>query len=121
MGAGVYLAEKGDGTIGNTIRFMAEVLSGVPSIVIGIVAYALVVMPMGHFSALAGGVALAILMIPTLARATEELVRLVPGVAARGLAGPGSAQLEDQPAGGAPHRDGRDRHRLFAGRGPGRR
>ena len=79
VGAGVYLAEKGDGTIGNTVRFMAEVLSGVPSIVIGIVAYALVVIPMGHFSAWAGGVALAILMIPTLARATEELVRLVPG------------------------------------------
>src|SRR5262249_18727721 len=72
-GAGVYLAEKGDGTIGNTVRFMAEVLSGVPSIVIGIVAYALVVIPMGHFSAWAGAVALAILMIPTLARATEEL------------------------------------------------
>jgi len=79
VGAGVYLAEKGEGTIGNTVRFMAEVLSGVPSIVIGIVAYALVVMPMGHFSAWAGAVALAILMIPTLARATEELVRLVPG------------------------------------------
>jgi len=79
VGAGVYLAEKGDGTVGNTVRFMAEVLSGVPSIVIGIVAYALVVIPMGHFSAWAGGVALAILMIPTLARATEELVRLVPG------------------------------------------
>jgi phosphate transport system permease protein len=78
VGAGVYLAEKGDGTIGSTVRFMAEVLSGVPSIVIGIVAYALVVIPMGHFSATAGGVALAILMIPTLARATEELVRLVP-------------------------------------------
>jgi phosphate transport system permease protein len=79
VGAGVYLAEKGDGAIGNTVRFMAEVLSGVPSIVVGIVAYALVVVPSGHFSALAGGVALAILMIPTLARATEELVRLVPG------------------------------------------
>jgi len=79
VGAGVYLAEKGDGTVGNTVRFMAEVLSGVPSIVIGIVAYALVVIPMGHFSAWAGAVALAILMIPTLARATEELVRLVPG------------------------------------------
>jgi len=79
VGAGVYLAEKGEGTVGHTVRFMAEVLSGVPSIVIGIVAYALVVIPMGHFSAWAGGVALAILMIPTLARATEELVRLVPG------------------------------------------
>jgi len=79
VGAGVFLAEKGDGTIGNAVRFMAEVLSGVPSIVVGIVAYALVVLPMGHFSALAGGVALAILMIPALARSTEELVRLVPG------------------------------------------
>ncbi|HVP61933.1 MAG TPA: phosphate ABC transporter permease PstA [Myxococcaceae bacterium] len=79
VGAGIYLAEKGDGTLGNTVRFVAEVLSGVPSIVIGIVAYALVVIPMGHFSALAGGVALAILMIPTVAITTEELVRLVPG------------------------------------------
>ncbi len=78
VGAGVYLAEKGDGTVGSTVRFMAEVLSGVPSIVVGIVAYAMVVVPMGHFSAVAGAVALAILMIPTLARATEELVRLVP-------------------------------------------
>jgi phosphate transport system permease protein len=79
VGAGVFLAEKGNGTIGNAVRFMADVLSGVPSIVIGIVAYALVVIPMGHFSALAGGVALSILMMPALARATEELVRLVPG------------------------------------------
>jgi phosphate transport system permease protein len=61
------------------IRFTAEVLSGVPSIVVGIVAYGLVVLPMHRFSALAGGVALAVLMIPTLARSTEELVRLVPG------------------------------------------
>ena len=79
VGAGVFLAEKGDGTVGKTVRFMAEVLSGVPSIVVGIVAYALVVIPMGHFSAIAGAVALAILVIPTLARATEELVRVVPG------------------------------------------
>lgn len=78
VGAGVFLAEKGDGTVVRSVRFMAEVLSGVPSIVVGIVAYALVVIPMGHFSAIAGGVALAILMIPTLARATEELVRVVP-------------------------------------------
>ncbi len=79
VGAGVFLAEKGDGTMGSTVRFMAEVLSGVPSIVVGIVAYALVVIPMGHFSAWGGAVALSILMIPTLARSTEELVRLVPG------------------------------------------
>src|SRR5262249_46834517 len=79
VGAGVYLAERGDTRLGDAIRFMAEVLSGVPSIVIGIVAYGLVVLPMRRFSALAGGVALAVLMVPTLARSTEELVRLVPG------------------------------------------
>ncbi len=78
VGAGVYLAERGDGKAGDLIRFTAEVLSGVPSIVIGIVAYGLVVLPMRRFSALAGGIALAVLMIPTVARSTEELVRLVP-------------------------------------------
>lgn len=78
VGAGVFLAERGGGRFGDAIRFTAEVLSGVPSIVIGIVAYGLVVLPMRRFSALAGGVALAVLMVPTLARSTEELVRLVP-------------------------------------------
>jgi phosphate transport system permease protein len=79
IGAGVFLAERGDGPFGRSVRFIAEVLSGVPSIVIGVVAYGLVVVPMKRFSALAGGVALAILMMPSLARTTEELVRLVPG------------------------------------------
>jgi phosphate transport system permease protein len=79
VGAGVYLAERGDGRLGGAIRFTAEVLSGVPSIVVGIVAYGLLVVPMKRFSALAGGVALAILMLPAIARATEEMVRLVPG------------------------------------------
>jgi phosphate transport system permease protein len=79
VGAGVFLAERGDGTVGKAVRFMAEVLSGVPSIVIGIVAYAMVVIPLHHFSALAGSVALAIMMIPGLAVSTEELVRVVPG------------------------------------------
>ena len=78
IGAGVFLAEKGDGWLGRAVRFTADVLSGVPSIVIGIVAYGLVVMPMKRFSALAGAFALALLMIPTLARGSEELVRLVP-------------------------------------------
>jgi len=78
VGAGVFLAERGDGKLGAAIRFTAEVLAGVPSIVIGLVAYGLIVVPMRHFSALAGAVALAILMIPTLARATEEMIRLVP-------------------------------------------
>jgi phosphate transport system permease protein len=78
IGAGVFLAEKGDGRLGSAVRFTAEVFSGVPSIVIGIVAYGFVVIPMRRFSALAGALALALLMIPTLARSTEELVRLVP-------------------------------------------
>ena len=78
VGAGVFLAERGNGRLGEAIRFTAEVLSGVPSIVVGIVAYSLVVLPMRRFSALAGAVALAVLMVPTLARGTEELVRLVP-------------------------------------------
>lgn len=79
VGAGIYLAERGGGRLGGAVRFIAEVLSGVPSIVVGIVAYGIVVLPMHRFSALAGGVALAVLMVPTLARSTEELVRLVPG------------------------------------------
>jgi phosphate transport system permease protein len=78
VGAGVYLAERGDGPLGDVVRFTAEVLSGVPSIVVGIVAYGLVVTTMHRFSALAGSVALAVLMVPALARSTEELVRLVP-------------------------------------------
>ena len=78
VGAGIFLAERGDGPLGHTVRFTAEVLAGVPSIVIGVVAYGMIVLPMHHFSAIAGAGALAILMIPTLARATEEMVRLVP-------------------------------------------
>jgi phosphate transport system permease protein len=78
IGAGVFLAERGDGPVGSAVRFVAEILSGIPSIVIGIVAYGLVVLPMRRFSALAGAVALAVLMIPALARSTEEMVRLVP-------------------------------------------
>ncbi len=78
VGAGIFLAERGDGTLGHAVRFTAEVLAGVPSIVVGVVAYGLIVVPMHRFSALAGAVALAILMIPTLARATEEMIRLVP-------------------------------------------
>jgi len=76
--AGIYLAEYGNNAIGQTVRFFTDVLSGVPSIVVGVVAYILVVIPMKQFSALAGGVALAILMIPTATRTTEEMIRLVP-------------------------------------------
>ncbi len=78
VGAGVWLAEYGRGRLAALVRYTADVLAGVPSIVIGVAAYGLVVVPMGRFSALAGGVALGILMLPTVVRSTEEMVRLVP-------------------------------------------
>src|SRR5262249_18461913 len=78
IGAGIFLSEYGRNRLGNFIRFTADVLNGVPSIIIGIVAYGLVVLSQHHFSALAGGVALAIMMVPTIARTTEEMLLLVP-------------------------------------------
>ena len=78
IGAGIYLAEFGQNRLGSAIRFTADVLNGVPSIVIGIVGYAIVVLYQHHFSALAGGVALAIMMVPTICRTTEEMLLLVP-------------------------------------------
>jgi phosphate transport system permease protein len=79
IGAGIFLAEFGRGTkLANAVRFTADVLNGVPSIVMGIAAYALVVIPQGHFSAFAGGVALGIMMIPTITRTTEEMLLMVP-------------------------------------------
>jgi len=78
IGAGVYLAEFGRGRLRHLVRFTADVLNGVPSIVIGMVAWSLVVVQQRHFSAFAGGVALAIMMIPTVCRATEEMLLLVP-------------------------------------------
>ncbi|AUX41961.1 phosphate ABC transporter permease [Sorangium cellulosum] len=76
--AGIYLAEVGRGKLASAIRFIADVLGGVPSITIGVFVYALVVVPMKRFSALAGGIALAIVMLPTVTRTTEELLKLVP-------------------------------------------
>jgi phosphate transport system permease protein len=78
LGAGLYLAEYGNGRFGALVRYTADVLSGVPSIVVGVAAYSLIVIPMGRFSAIAGGTALAMLMLPTIVRSTEEVVRLVP-------------------------------------------
>ena len=76
--AGVYLAEFGESRFGKWVRFSADVMSGVPSITVGIFVYSLVVLQTKHFSALAGGVALAVLMLPTVTRTTEELLRLIP-------------------------------------------
>jgi phosphate transport system permease protein len=75
---GVYLAESADRRIPWLVRFLGDLLNGVPSIVIGIFAYTTLVKPLRHFSALAGGVALAVIMLPIVLRTTEEMVRLVP-------------------------------------------
>jgi phosphate transport system permease protein len=78
IGAGIHLAEYGHGRLSTLVRFVADVLNGVPSIVMGIAVYALVVVRQKHFSALAGGVALGIMMIPTITRTTEEMLLMVP-------------------------------------------
>jgi phosphate transport system permease protein len=76
--AGMYLAELGHSRFGKLVRFSADVMSGVPSITVGIFVYSLLVLRARHFSAWAGGVALAVLMLPMVTRTTEELLRLVP-------------------------------------------
>jgi len=80
IGCGIYLAEYGRGRFGDLVRFTADVLNGVPSIVIGIAVYGLIVIRQKHFSAFSGGVALGVMMIPTIARATEEMLLMVPNV-----------------------------------------
>jgi len=75
---GIYLAEFGNNKTGFVVRYAADIINGVPSIVMGIFAYAMVVLPMKHFSALAGCVALGIMLIPIAVRSTEEFLRLVP-------------------------------------------
>ena len=78
VGAGIYLAEFRGGAFATAVRFLSDVLNGLPSIVIGIFAWALFVRPVHHFSALSGGVALGAMMVPLVTRNTEELIRTVP-------------------------------------------
>ena len=78
IGAGLYLAERGRTRLANVVRFLADVLNGLPSIVMGIFAWQFLVRPFGHFSALAGGAAIGAMMIPLVTRTTEEMVRTVP-------------------------------------------
>lgn len=78
IGAGIYLAEKRKTSLANTVRFLADVLNGLPSIVVGIFAWEFLVRRAGHFSALAGGTALGAMMIPLVTRTTEEMLRTVP-------------------------------------------
>lgn len=79
VGAGLYLADKKTTPLATSVRFLSDVLNGLPSIVMGIFAWQLFVRPIGHFSALAGGVALGAMMIPLVTRTTEEMIRVVPG------------------------------------------
>lgn len=78
IGAGLYLAENRGTLLATAVRFLSDVLNGLPSIVMGIFAWEFLVRPMGHFSALAGGIALGAMMIPLVTRGTEEMIRTVP-------------------------------------------
>lgn len=92
VAAGVYLAEFGDNWYGNTVRFVSDTLIGVPSIIIGIFIYTLIVVPMGRQSGLAGALSLAIIMIPIVARTTEEMIKLVPNAMREGALALGAPQ-----------------------------
>jgi phosphate transport system permease protein len=78
IATGIFLAEFGEGRFASVVRFVADTLTGVPSIVVGVFVYTLIVLPMKQFSAFAGAIALALIMIPIVARTTEEMIRLVP-------------------------------------------
>ena len=92
IAAGVYLSEFGRGWFAGLVRFVADTLTGVPSIVTGVFVYTLIVLPMKQFSALAGGVALGIIMIPIVTRTTEEMLRLVPASLREGALALGAPQ-----------------------------
>jgi phosphate transport system permease protein len=78
IGAGLYLADRRGSPLATIVRFLSDVLNGLPSIVMGIFAWEFLVRPFGGFSALAGGMALGAMMIPLVTRTTEEMIRLVP-------------------------------------------
>lgn len=78
IAVGIYLSEIGRGRVAGAVRFVVDTLTGIPSIVTGVFIYAILVLPMKHFSAFSGGVALALIMVPIVARTTEEMLKLVP-------------------------------------------
>ena len=78
IACGIYLAEFGDGWFARIVRFLTDTLTGVPSIIVGVFVYTLLVLPTKQYSAFAGGIALSLVMIPIVARTTEEMIRLVP-------------------------------------------
>jgi phosphate transport system permease protein len=78
VSSGIYLSERNEGKLASLVRLSVEILQGIPSIVIGIIAYAWIVITLGTFSALSGGIALSIMMLPVIVRATEETLKLIP-------------------------------------------
>jgi phosphate transport system permease protein len=92
IGAGIYLAEFGHGRFASLVRFVADTLTGVPSIVVGIFVYTILVLPVRQFSAIAGAVSLALIMLPIVARTTEEMLRLVPASLREGALALGAPQ-----------------------------
>ena len=92
IAAGVYLSEFGRGWFAGLVRFVSDTLTGVPSIVTGVFVYTLIVIPMRQFSALAGGIALGLIMIPIVTRTTEEMLRLVPASLREGALALGAPQ-----------------------------
>lgn len=94
VGSGIYVAEYAGTRFASVIRFISDVLSGVPSIVAGLLIYGLVVVAMGNFSALAGGLSLAVLMLPTLTRTTEQMLVLVPVSLREGALALGATRMQ---------------------------
>ena len=92
IATGVYLAEFGAGRFAGLVRFLTDTLTGVPSIIVGVFIYTIIVLPMKQFSAMAGGLALAVIMIPIVARTTEEMIRLVPASMREGALALGAPQ-----------------------------
>ncbi len=92
IATGIYLAEYGAGRFAGLVRFLTDTLTGIPSILIGVFIYTIIVLPMKQFSAYAGGIALAVIMIPIVARTTEEMIRLVPASLREGALALGAPQ-----------------------------
>jgi phosphate transport system permease protein len=92
IATGIYLAEYGAGRFAALVRFLTDTLTGIPSILVGVFVYTIIVLPMKQFSAMAGGVALAVIMIPIVARTTEEMIRLVPANLREGALALGAPQ-----------------------------
>ena len=92
IATGIYLAEYGAGRFASLVRFLTDTLTGIPSILVGVFVYTIIVLPMKQFSAMAGGIALAVIMIPIVARTTEEMIRLVPASLREGALALGAPQ-----------------------------